>query len=151
MPVPRDLRTDSGSRHSHRTPQAIDGRTESIHKPPLGLTVQRHGDDLRLVTAPEVTASVERHLSHPRPVALSQAALEVLAIVAYRQPIARSGIELIRGTASDSAIGNLIERGLIEHNPHHLYVTTRAFLELAGVSDLADLPQLGLIEQFELT
>ena len=72
---------------------------------------------------------MERHLNHPRPVALSSAALEVLAVVAYRGPIARSGIEHIRGSASDSAIATehatLLERGLIAHNPHHLYVTTR--------------------------
>jgi segregation and condensation protein B len=108
--------------------------------PPLGLAVQRHGDELRLVSAPEVSPSVERHLSHPKPVALSNAALEVLAIVAYRQPIARSGIELIRGSASDSAIATLLERGLIAHNAHHLFVTTQAFLEYAGLRDLADLP-----------
>ena len=74
--------------------------------------------------------------------ALSTAALEVLAIVAYRQPVARSGIELIRGSASDSAIATLLERRLIAHNPHHLFVTTRAFLEFAGLRDLADLPAL---------
>jgi segregation and condensation protein B len=108
--------------------------------PPLGLAVQRHGDELRLITAPEVTASVEGHLNVERPVALSKAALEVLAIVAYCQPIARSGIELMRGSASDSAIATLLERGLIAHNPHHLFVTTRAFLEYAAISDLADLP-----------
>jgi chromosome segregation and condensation protein ScpB len=50
--------------------------------PPLGLAVQRHGDELRLVTAAEVSASVQRHLDHPREVGLSGAALEVLAIVA---------------------------------------------------------------------
>jgi hypothetical protein len=55
-------------------------------------------------------------------VALSRAALEVLAIVAYRQPIARSGIEFIRGSSSD--LDTLLQRGLIEHNPHHLLVTT---------------------------
>jgi len=107
--------------------------------PPLVLAVQRHGDELRLVTAPEVTASVERHLNVERPVALSKAALEVLAIVAYRQPIARSVVELIRGSASDSAI-ELLERGLIAHNPHHLLVTTGAFPDFAGLRDLADLP-----------
>ncbi|MBV9168481.1 MAG: SMC-Scp complex subunit ScpB [Chloroflexi bacterium] len=110
--------------------------------PPLGLMVQRHGDELRLVTAPEVSASVERHLNNPRPVALSNAALEVLAIVAYRQPIARSGIEHIRGSASDSAIEKLLERGLIAYNPHHLFVTTRGFLSLDGLSDLTHLPEL---------
>jgi segregation and condensation protein B len=110
--------------------------------PPLGLAVQRHGDELQLVTAPEVSSSVERHLNHPRPVPLSNAALEVLAIVAYRQPIARSGIEHIRGSASDSAIEKLLERRLIAHNPHHLFVTTPEFLHLAGLRDLADLAPL---------
>lgn len=117
-----------------------DAYTFLKDNPPLGLAAQRRGDELRLVTAPEVTASVERHLCHPKPVALSQA---VLAILACRQPIARSGIELIRGTASDSAIGHLLERGLIERNRHHLYVTSRAILEFAGVRDLAELVPLG--------
>jgi segregation and condensation protein B len=99
--------------------------------PPLGLAVQRHSEEFCLVTAPEVTPSIERHLGNPRPVALSRAALEVLAIVAYRQPIARAGIELIRGSASDSALDTLLERGLIERNTHQLLVTTRAFLEYA--------------------
>jgi segregation and condensation protein B len=111
--------------------------------PPLGLIVQRHGDGLRLVTAPEAAPSVERHLNVARSVALSRAALEVLAIVAYRQPIARSGVEFIRGSASDSALDTLLQRGLIEHNAHHLLVTTRGFLEYAGLRDVADLPPLG--------
>jgi segregation and condensation protein B len=109
--------------------------------PPLGVALQRYGDELRLVTAPEVCSSVGRLLNVERPVALSKAALEVLAIVAYRQPIARSGVELIRGAASDSAIATLLERGLIAHNSHHLLVTTRAFLEHVGLRDLADLPR----------
>jgi segregation and condensation protein B len=106
------------------------------------LAVQRHADELRLVTAPEVCSSVEGHLNQPRPVALSNAALEVLAIVAYRQHLARSGIEHIRGSASDSAIATLVERGLIAYNSHHLFVTTHAFLELTALPDLAELPPL---------
>ncbi|MBV9544702.1 MAG: SMC-Scp complex subunit ScpB [Chloroflexi bacterium] len=69
-------------------------------------------------------------------------AMEVLSIVAYRQPITRSGIELIRGSASDSALDSLLERGLIEHNQHHLLITTTAFLKYLGLRDLADLPAL---------
>ena len=113
-----------------------------LENPPLGLTVQRDGDELRLVTAPEVSPSVERYVNKPREVALSKAELEVPAIVVYRQPIARSGIELIRGSASDSALDTLLQRGLITHNPHHLFVTTRAFLESMALRDLADLPPL---------
>jgi segregation and condensation protein B len=97
-----------------------------------------------LVTAPEVSKSIERHLGHERPVPLSRAALEVLAVVAYRQPVARAGIELIRGSASDSALDTLLERGLVERNAHQLLVTTRAFLDYAGLRDLADLPSPGV-------
>jgi segregation and condensation protein B len=89
-----------------------------------------------------MSRSVERHLNSEKPVALSKAALEALAVVAYRQPIARSGIELIRGSASDSAIATLLERRLIEYNPHHLFVTTRSFLDFAGLRDVSDLPPL---------
>jgi hypothetical protein len=54
----------------------------------------------------------------------------------------RAGVELIRGSASDSALDTLLERGLIERNQHQLLVTTRAFLDLSGLRHLADLPQL---------
>jgi segregation and condensation protein B len=68
--------------------------------------------------------------------------LEVLSIVAYRQPITGAGVEAIRGSASDSALDSLFQRQLIEHNQHHLLVTTRAFLDSFGLRDLADLPPL---------
>jgi segregation and condensation protein B len=97
-----------------------------LEQPPLGLAVQRHGEEFLLVTAPEVGKSIERHLGNPREVGLSRAALEVLAIVAYRQPIARAGIELIRGTASDSALDSLLDRAIVARNAHQLFVTTRA-------------------------
>ncbi len=74
---------------------------------------------------------------------MSRAALEVLAIIAYRQPIARAGIELIRGSASDSALDTLLRRNLTAHNTHHLLVTTRAILGFASLRDLADLPSFG--------
>jgi chromosome segregation and condensation protein ScpB len=47
------------------------------------------------------------------------------------------------GSASDSALDTLLQRGLIAHNAHHLLVTTRGFLDFAGLTDLADLPELG--------
>lgn len=92
--------------------------------------------------APEVSASVERHLGTPRPTPLSRAASEVLAIIAYRQSIARAGIELIRGSSSGGALDTLLQRGLVTHNQHHLLLTTRPFLELMGLRDLAGLPPL---------
>jgi segregation and condensation protein B len=110
--------------------------------PPLGLAVQRHSDELFLVSASEIGPTIERHLGNPRPQPLSRAATEVLAIVAYKQPITRAGIEHIRGTNSDSPLDTLLVRGLVELDRHHLIVTTRAFLEFAGLRELADLLQL---------
>ena len=94
------------------------------------------------MSAPEVGAAVERHLGNPRPVPLSRAALEVLAIVAYKQPIARAGIERIRSTSSDSALETLLMPELVALNEARLFVTTRAFLDYASLRDLADLPSL---------
>jgi len=113
-----------------------------LEHPPLGLAVQRQRDELFLVSAPEVSKSVERDLGHPRPAPLSKASSEVLAIVAYKQPITRAGIDHIRGTSSDSALDTLLVRGLVVFDEHHLLVSTRAFLDLAGLRDLADLPPL---------
>lgn len=79
-----------------------------LEHPPLGLAVQRQRDELFLVSALEVSKSVERHLGHPRALALSKAALEVLAVVASNQPITRAGIDRIRGTSSDSALDTLL-------------------------------------------
>ena len=113
-----------------------------LREPPLGQAVQRHRDELKLVTAPEVASSVARYLGRDRPATLSKAALEVLSVIAYRQPITRAGVEFIRGSASDSALDSLLQRGLIGHNQHHLLVTTPAFLDYLGLRDLADLPPL---------
>src|SRR5207247_1586321 len=111
-----------------------------LEQPPLGLAVQRRGEEFLWVTAPEVGKSIERHLGNPREVGLSRAALEVLATVAYRQPIARAGIELI--TASASALDSLLDRAIVARNAHQLFVTTRGFLDVMGLRDLADLPAL---------
>jgi segregation and condensation protein B len=76
-------------------------------------------------------------------VSLSQAAIEVLAIVTYRQPIAPSGIELISGSASYSALDTLLQRGLIEHNRHHLLVRSaleRALRLCSTVQSLKSIP-----------
>ena len=113
-----------------------------LQYPLLGLTVLRQGDEFQLVTSGHVAASVERHLKAPRPVSLSGAAMQVLTIVAYRQPVSQAGIESVRGTSSDSAIGTLLQRQLITLDDHRLFSTTPAFLKYLGLRDLADLPPL---------
>jgi len=93
-------------------------------------------------------------LVKPRLNTLSQAALETLAIIAYRQPITRSEIDEIRGVKSDSSTATLLERGLIQEvgrkdSPGRpiLYGTTKEFLKYFGLRSLQDLPAIATAEE----
>ncbi|HLI26370.1 MAG TPA: SMC-Scp complex subunit ScpB [Chloroflexota bacterium] len=118
-------------------------------EPPPGLMVQRLGDALRLVTAPASARYVERLLGGPPVARLSRAAQEVLAIVAYRQPITRAEIEALRGVNSERALEALLARGLVAAVGRKetvgrpaLFGTTAAFLDYLGLRSLAELPPL---------
>ncbi|MBR4173626.1 MAG: SMC-Scp complex subunit ScpB, partial [Clostridia bacterium] len=102
-------------------------------------------------------------LGEQRRQALSNAAMEVLAIIAYKQPITRGQIEYVRGVNSDAAVNRLVERGLIEEcgrldtlGRPILYRTTQNFLRCFGLSTPKDLPPLDMsqfgeeYEQFSL-
>jgi segregation and condensation protein B len=118
-------------------------------EPPLGLALQRHADQLQLTTAPGSAAVVERFLGAPPPVRLSRAALEALAIVAYRQPVTRGEIDAIRGVNSDSAVATLLGRGLVAEvgrretvgRPALLAITPDC-LQYQGLQSLDELPGL---------
>ncbi|MGH7430063.1 MAG: SMC-Scp complex subunit ScpB, partial [Candidatus Methylomirabilaceae bacterium] len=106
----------------------------------------------RLVTKPEVSPWIQR-LQGAKPARLSKAALETLAIIAYKQPITRPEIEAIRGVIIDGVIKTLVERDLIrilgrkpEVGRPILYGTSRNFLEYFGFRDLSELPTLKEIE-----
>ena len=114
-----------------------------------GIRVQRHGSTVRLVSAPEAAPYVERFLGLERPNRLSKAALETLAIIAYRQPITRPGLEAVRGVSCDGPLGTLRARELIEPAGQldtpgrpNLWVTTPRFLEHFGLHGINDLPPL---------
>ena len=109
--------------------------------------IEKFGEGFRLYTLPEYDRYISRLADIPRPAKLSRAALEVLSIVAYRQPVIKSEIERVRGIESDGVIRTLIERGLIamcgrSDGPGRplLYKTTPEFLEFFGISDLSQLP-----------
>jgi segregation and condensation protein B len=113
-----------------------------------GLQLTEVAGGYRLCTRPEYGAYVER-LHEPRRFRLSQAALETLAIVAYRQPVTRPEIEAIRGVSADSAVSTLIERGLVRECGQKqaagrpmMYGTTELFLLSFGLNRLTDLPPL---------
>jgi len=123
-----------------------------------GIRVAEVAGAYRLTTSPELAPYFEKLAVSPMRSVLSQAALETLAIVAYRQPITRVEIEEIRGVNSDRAIQSLLAKDLIEEKGRAdtvgrpiLYGTTRAFLDWFGLSGLDQLPDPGLYESGELT
>lgn len=114
-----------------------------------GIRLVRLNDSLQLHSAPEFALEITRALEQRRAPKLSQASLEVLAIVAYYQPVTRAYIEQMRGLDSSYTVGVLSERGLIEPCGHletvgrpTLYRTTELFLRTMGVSSLDELPAL---------
>ncbi|MCR4408254.1 MAG: SMC-Scp complex subunit ScpB [Anaerolineae bacterium] len=116
-----------------------------------GLRLQRKGGRVQLVTAPEAAPAVERFLGLELNSKLSPAALETLAIVAYRQPVTRAQVEAIRGVNSDGVLRTLINKGLIEEvgrleqaGRPIVYGTTFEFLQYFGLQDLRELPPLDL-------
>ncbi len=118
-----------------------------------GVRLQRQGDRVQLVSAPESAAVVARFLGVQATARLSTAALEVLAIIAYRQPITRSQVEAIRGVDSSGVVRVLLARDLIAEAGRLetvgrpiLYATTPSFLQQFGLTNLMDLPPLELPE-----
>jgi segregation and condensation protein B len=114
-----------------------------------GLRLQRYRHRVQMVTAPEAAEIVGSFLGLEHSGRPSPAAMETLAIIAYRQPITRAEIEAIRGVNSDSVLRTLINRGLIEEQGRLeqagrpiIYGTTFDFLQHFGLSSLEQLPSL---------
>jgi segregation and condensation protein B len=114
-----------------------------------GLRLQRKGQRVQMVTAPESADAVRLFLGLELGGRLSPAALETLAIIAYRQPATRAEIEAVRGVNSDSVLRTLITHGLIEEQGRLeqvgrpiIYGTTFEFLQQFGLSSLDQLPPL---------
>jgi segregation and condensation protein B len=113
-----------------------------------GLAIVEVAGGWRMVTRPEFAAYISR-LHPPQRIRLSRGSLEVLAIIAYHQPITRPEIEQLRGVDSSAAIQSLLEHGLIQVIGYketvgrpRLYATTQKFLELFGLRSLDELPPL---------
>lgn len=118
-------------------------------KPGSGIQLLRLGDRVQLTSQPQFTQAIQEALQTRRSQPLSQAALEVLAVVAYHQPVTKSYIEEVRGTDSSSIVNSLAAKGLIEEAGRLevpgrpiLYRTADAFLRCFQLSSLEDLPPL---------
>jgi segregation and condensation protein B len=118
-------------------------------------TAERRGFDLRevaggwrLYTRDECAGVVERFVGEGQEIRLTQAALETLAVVAYRQPVSRGRVSAVRGVNCDGVMRTLVLRGLVEEagtdgeTGATLFRTTGYFLERLGLAQLTDLPEL---------
>lgn len=118
-----------------------------------GLQVIIVNDTYQLATRPEYSDYIEKYLGQERAQSLSQASLETLAVVAYKQPVTKAEIEAIRGVKCDYIINTLVNRGFIQEVARKdtpgrpiLYGTTDLFLRSFGLTSLEDLPPLESME-----
>jgi segregation and condensation protein B len=129
--------------------------TELLHATAAAYTTEERGFDLREIaggwrfyTREECAPVVERFVSEGQEVRLTQAALETLAVVAYRQPVSRARVSAVRGVNCDGVMRTLTLRGLVEDSGTDpetgaiLYRTTSYFLERLGLASLEELPDL---------
>ena len=114
-----------------------------------GLALRKVAGGWRLYTHPDTAPAVERFVLSSRHSRLTKAALETLAIVAYKQPVTRHQVSAIRGVNTEGVLKALVDRGLLAEVGHEegpgrpiLYGTTPEFLERLGLDSVADLPSL---------
>jgi segregation and condensation protein B len=114
-----------------------------------GLVLRNVAGGWRLFTHPDAAPVVERFVLSSRQARLTKAALETLAIVAYKQPVTRHQVSAVRGVNSDGVLRALVDRGLVEEAGREetpgrpvLYATTPRFLERLGLPSLSALPSL---------
>jgi segregation and condensation protein B len=133
------------------TPAAVTSLLHTLEEDyqDRGLRLQWSGNAVQLTTAPAASSVIERFLGLELTTRLSQAALEVLAIIAYMQPITRPQVDQIRGVNSDGALRTLLSKGLIEElgrmeTPGRpiLYGTAPEFLQHFGLAAIDELPNL---------
>lgn len=118
-----------------------------------GVRLMRFDDSLQLCTRPQYMDLIEKVLQPVRKQTLTQAALETLAVVAYRQPVTRMEIEQIRGVQCDRAVATLLHHGLIAEVGRKesigrpiLYGTTEKFLQHFALTSLEALPRLAQVK-----
>lgn len=114
-----------------------------------GIRMQRLGNEVQLVTAPENARYIAAFLGLPMTAKLTTAAMETLAVISYRQPMTRAQIEAVRGVNSDRALVSLIQHGLVSEvgrattvGRPALFATTPEFLQQFGITSLAELPHI---------
>ncbi len=134
------------------TMQAVELLQKEYESQTRGIALRRFGDHLKLETRPEYAIYVERLLQPVQRQTLSQAAMETLAVIAYRQPATKGDVEMVRGVKCDYSVQSLLNKGLIREVGRKealgrpiLYATTDRFLEHFGITDVRELPPLPML------
>lgn len=128
--------------------QMLEALVDDYHEQERGFTLRRVGGGWRFYTRHEYAPVVEKFVLDGQQARLTQASLETLAVIAYRQPVSRQRVSAVRGVNVDGVLRTLLTRGLIEEVGHDeestavLYGTTSYFLERLGLESLDDLPAL---------
>jgi segregation and condensation protein B len=131
-----------------RVEAALRRLAAEYHQAERGIDLRRVGGGWRMHTRDRYAPYVERMLRDGQRAKLTRAALETLAVVAYRQPVTRARVSAVRGVNCDGVMRTLVTRGLVEEfglDPQTqgiLYRTSELFLERLGLSSLAELPPL---------
>jgi segregation and condensation protein B len=134
--------------YTGNAPDTDDASSYSGNTAPRGFELRNIAGGWRIYSRPEFAEIVGAFVLEGQTARLTQAALETLAVIAYRQPVSRARVSAIRGVNVDSVVRTLTQRGLVEDSgtdPESgaiLYRTTSYFLERMGIGSVAELPQL---------
>lgn len=147
-PASEELLADTLGQTQARIVVALRTMAQKLTERASGIDLRRVGEGWRFYTRDTYAPFVEKLLLDGQRSKLTRAALESLAVIAYRQPVTRARVSAVRGVNVDGVIRTLLARGLIEEmgtDPETtgtLYVTTELFLERLGLSSLNDLPAI---------
>ena len=147
-PVPEELLVDVTLRPAAEVAAELRELAASYTAEQRGFDLREVAGGWRLYTRDECAAVVERFVGDGQEIRLTQAALETLAVVAYRQPVSRARVSAVRGVNCDGVMRTLVLRGLVEESGSDpetgaiLFQTTGYFLERLGLARLSDLPDL---------
>ncbi|WP_438804621.1 SMC-Scp complex subunit ScpB [Nocardia alni] len=147
-PAPVELLASALADSQERVDRVLREMSAELTERGSGIDLRYVGDGWRYYTRTEYAPYVERMLLDGARSKLTRAALETLAVIAYRQPVTRARVSAVRGVNVDGVIRTLVARGLIAESGTDpetngtLYVTTELFLERIGLASLAELPPL---------
>lgn len=148
-PVPAGMIAEVLETSAARVQEILDGLRVELEEQGRGFILRESSSGWRLYTSPDTVPWLERFVLGTRQGRLSGAALEVLAIIAYKQPVSRSEIQEIRGVDSDRVVKTLLQRELIAESGRDLgpgspvlFTVSDGFLERMGLRSVAELPPL---------